>query len=159
MTGRGGRSPRRFTVVFLAAALGLCTGVSPESATAGDFDGSKPLSGTVERIVAVHPDRVVEDLDPETVGLPKAFRIDFRARTIRPSADSLVRKILSIQRITKVEQKIVLQGVDEGIEGVEDAMAWSLALSTTDGKAVLSAAGGGVAYVVYGTCKPVEDND
>jgi hypothetical protein len=125
------------------------------SAAAGDFDGSKPLAGTVERIVAVYPDRVVEDVDPETVGLPKAFTIDFRSRTIRPSPDSLVRKVLSIQRITRVEEKIVLQGVDEGIEGVEDAMAWSLTLSRKNGQAVLSASGEGVAYVVYGVCTPV----
>ncbi len=43
----------------------------------------------------------------------------------------------------------------KGIEGVEDGLAWSFAISKKDGEAVLSASGDGVAYVVFGVCTPI----
>ena len=51
-----------------------------------------------------------------------------------------------------------MQGVDEGVEGVDDGLAWSLTISKKNGNAVLSAAGDGVSYVVFGICKPIKDN-
>jgi hypothetical protein len=73
---------------------------------------------------------------------------------LRPSKDSVIRKTIAIGKIAHVEDSIVLQGVDGGVEGVDDGLAWSLVISKKDGKAVLSAAGSGVAYVVFGRCTP-----
>ena len=127
-------------------------------AFAGDFDGSTPLSGTVDRVIEINRHRIADDVDPDTVGLPKKFLIDFKAKVIRPSNDSLVRRKISINSIAVVENKTVIQGVDEGVEGVEDGLAWSLTISKNDGSAVLSASGHGVAYVVFGLCKPAKQN-
>jgi hypothetical protein len=49
-----------------------------------------------------------------------------------------------------MENLLVIQGLDSGIEGVDDGLAWSLTISKLDGKAVLTATGDGVAYVVFG---------
>jgi hypothetical protein len=127
-------------------------------AFAGDFDGSTPLSGTVDRVIEINRYRVADDVDPDTVGLPKNFLIDFKAKVIHPSNDSLVRRTLSIKSVEHVEKQIVLQGVDEGVEGVEDGLAWSLTISKKNGSALLSASGNGVAYVVFGACRPAKEN-
>ena len=68
----------------------------------------------------------------------------------------MIRKTIAFSRIAHVENMIVLQGVDEGAEGVEDGLAWSLVISKEDGRAVLSASGDGTAYVVFGRCAPAE---
>lgn len=128
------------------------------AAFAGDFDGSTPLSGTIGKVIEVNRFRITDDIDPDTVGLPKQFLIDFKAKVIRPSQDSLVRRTISIHSIAFVENKMVLQGIDEGVEGVEDGLAWSLTISKRDGSAVLSASGHGVAYVVFGVCTPVKES-
>ena len=125
------------------------------AAFAGDFDGSTPLFGTVGKVIQINPYRIADDVDPDTVGLPKKFLIDFKAKVVRPSNDSLVRRKISINSVTVVENKTVIQGVDEGVEGVEDGLAWSLTISKNDGSAVLSASGHNVAYVVFGVCIPV----
>ena len=140
-----------FVVVIYLMAL-------TPAAFAGDFDGSKPLSGSTGKIVEINRYKIIDDVDPDTIGLPKKFLIDFDAKILRPSKDSLVQKTIAFKSIAHIENKIVLQGVDEGVDGVEDGLAWSLTISKKNGKAVLSASGDGVAYVVFGDCSPVKDN-
>jgi len=71
--------------------------------------------------------------------------------------DSLVRKTSKINRVEHIENKLILQGVDEGVENVDDGLAWSITISKKTGKVVLSASGDGIAYVVFGTCIPVKN--
>mgnify|MGYP006896058790 FL=1 len=80
-----------------------------------------------------------------------------REKKLRPSKDSLVRKTSNIYRVEHIENKLILQGINEGVENVDDGLAWSITISKKTGKVVLSASGDGVAYVVFGTCIPVEN--
>jgi hypothetical protein len=50
---------RRPRFVFL---LYLC--IIPFPALAGGFDGSKPLSGSVDKILEIYPSRISNDADP-----------------------------------------------------------------------------------------------
>ena len=128
------------------------------TAIAGDFDGSRPLSGVTGKIIEINQYKIIDDVDPNTVGLPKKFLIDFNSKTLRPSKDSLVRRTITFKSLVHIENKMVMQGVDEGIEGVDDGLAWSLTISKKNGNAILSASGDGVAYVVFGVCKPIKGN-
>jgi hypothetical protein len=126
----------------------------PQTAFSGDFDGSKPLSGSVDKIIEINTQKIINDVDPDAVGLPRNFFIDFKEKILRPSKDSLVRKTSKIYRVEHLENKLILQGVDEGVENIDDGLAWSITISKKTGKVVLSASGDGVAYVVFGTCIP-----
>ena len=95
-------------------------------ANAGDFDGSKPLSGVTGKIIEINQHKIIDDVDPDTVGLPKNFLIDFISKTLRPSKDSLVRRTIKFKSLEHIENKMVMQGVDEGVNGVDDGLAWSL---------------------------------
>ena len=139
----------RFLFVFFMLII-------PFSVFAGDFDGSEPLAGTVEKILEINQFKVNEDVDPDTVNLPKIFIIDFDKKIIQPSKDSLIRKISKIEHIEHIENKLMLQGIEEGVENVEDGLAWSMVISKKTGKVVLSASGYGVAYVVFGTCTEID---
>ena len=135
----------------------FCLFIIPYSAFAGDFDGSKPLSGSVDKILEIYPSRISNDADPDTVGLPQNFLINFEKRIVRPSKDSLIRRTSKIKRVEHIENKLILQGVEDGVENVDDGLAWSMAISKKSGKVVLSASGDGVAYVVFGACTAVEN--
>ena len=124
---------------------------------AGDFDGTRSLNGVTDQIIEINRHRINAEVDPDTIGLPKKFQIDFKDRMLRPSKDSIIRKTISFKEIANVENMIVLQGVDSGADGVDDGLAWSLVISKKDGKAVLSASGDGVAYVVFGKCTPAAE--
>ena len=145
-------SPRKISLL-----LQCCVFILPVVSFAGDIDGAKALFGTVEKILEINRFKINDNVDPDTVSLPRKFVIDFDTRTIRPSKDSLIRKISKIRHIAHIENKLILQGVEEGVENVEDGLAWSMAISKKTGKAVLSASGDGVAYVVFGTCAELEN--
>ena len=51
-----------------------------------------------------------------------------------------------------LDNKLFLQGADDGIEGVRDGLAWSIAISEDTGRLVLSASGDNVAFVIFGAC-------
>ena len=143
---------RRLRLFFL---FFLC--IVPHTAFSGDFDGSKPLSGSVDKIIEINTFKIIDDVDPDTLSLPRNFLIDFKAKKLRPSKDSLVRKTSNIYHVEHIENKLILQGVDEGVDNVDDGLAWSITISKKTGKVVLSASGDSVAYVVFGTCIPVEN--
>jgi hypothetical protein len=142
---------RNRILLFLLCLSVLMTG----PAFSGDFDGLKPITGTVDRLVEVNRQRVIEDLTPDTVGLPGKFIIDFKEKTLRGTPDSLVRRVVRIKRIEHIEDKLILLGADEGMAGTSSGLGWSLSIEKMSGKAVLSAAGSGIAYVAFGTCKPI----
>ena len=150
-----GKKTSKYQVLFGAVIsfISLAT-----IAIAGDFDGSKPLSGITGKIIEINQYKIIDDVDPDTVGLPKNFLIDFNSKTLRPSKDSLVRRTITFKSLAHIENKMVMQGVDEGVEGVDDGLAWSLTISKKNGNAILSASGDGVAYVVFGVCKPIKGN-
>ena len=133
----------------------ICLFTMTFNAYADDFDGSKPLWGSVEKILEINQFKISSDVDPDIIGLPVNFVIDFDEKTVRPSKDSLVRRISKIRHIEGIEEKLILQGVETGVENVDDGLAWSMAISKKTGRVVLSASGNGVAYVVFGTCAPV----
>jgi hypothetical protein len=124
---------------------------------AGGFDGSRPLKGSVEKIIEINKVTVKDDVSPDTIGLPKRFVIDFKENAVRPSKDSIIRKTIKIKHIEHVENKLVLQGIDYGVENIDDGLAWSLVISKITGNAILTASGDGIAYVVFGKCSE-DDN-
>jgi hypothetical protein len=135
----------RFILSFFLFLLPFC-------AYAGSFDGSRSLKGSVDKIIEINRSTIKNDVSPDAVGLPKRFRIDFKGHVIRPSKDSVIRRVIKIQHIEHVENKLVLQGIDDGVENIDDGLAWSLVISKRTGKVTLAASGDGLAYVVFGTC-------
>ena len=99
---------RRSGLVFL-----LCLVVIPLNAFAGDFDGSKQLSGSVDKVLEIYPSRIRHDADPDTVGLPRNFLIDFKEKLVRPSKDSVIRRTSKIKRVEHIENKLILQGIED----------------------------------------------
>jgi hypothetical protein len=130
-----------FSLFFLFPSL---------SALCGEYDGSGPLLCTVNRIAEVNPLKIIDNIDPDTIGLPGKFLIDFKNKIIRPTKDNVIRRTIPIERIEHVENKLILQGAEEGI--ANDGFGWSMSISKESGGIVLTASGERIAYVVFGVC-------
>lgn len=126
-------------------------------ASAESYFCSRKLSGVTSRIVEINRYRILDGVEPRTVGLPNQFRIDFESKELIPAKGSRVSRTVSFKTVAQMEDKLVIQGVDEGVAGVRDGVAWSLIISKNNGESVLAVAGDGVAYAVFGVCKPTPD--
>jgi len=127
------------------------------AAFADGYYCSRKLSGVTSRVVEINRYRILDGIEPRTVGLPTQFHVDFESKMLIPAKGSRVTRRVSFKGVDPMEDKLVIQGVDEGIAGVRDEVAWSLVISKKNGESVLSVAGDGVAYAVFGVCKPTQD--
>ncbi len=122
------------------------------SAVAGDFDGSKPLLCAVIDIVECGPGGNCQKVTAEEVGIPRFLKINFKEKKITATQTGGSKKNTPIKNSEHVDGKLILQGAQDGIEGVRDGVGWSLAIAEESGKMVLTASGDEVGFVVFGAC-------
>ena len=82
------------------------------------------------------------------------MRLDFSAKTLTSPGAGANGKSSAIERSETVDGKLILQGAEDGMEGVRDGLGWTLAIDENTGKAVLSVSLRGAAFVVFGACTP-----
>jgi len=130
---------------LLLAPLGL--------AAAADFDGSKPMLCASMNVQECVPGVGCEAVTPESINAPEFFRINAKKKTVTGVMPDETRPANKIVSATMFDDKLILQGADEGVEGVrDDGLAWSIAIDRTSGKMVLTASGDAVAFVIFGSC-------
>ena len=121
-------------------------------AMAGDFDGSKPLICAVMDLVECQPGGKCQQVAAEDVGIPHFLKINFKEKKISATHADGSKKSTDIENFEKIDGKVIIQGAEDGIEGVRDGVGWSLALAEDTGKLVLTASGDEVGFVVFGAC-------
>ena len=121
-------------------------------AAAGDFGGSKDLLCAVMDIIECLPGGKCIEVTAEEVGIPTFLRIDFKEQKLSATFADGSNKISPIVNSEKIDGKVILQGAEDGIEGVRDGLGWSLAIDEENGKMVLTASGDSVAFAMFGAC-------
>jgi 6-phosphogluconate dehydrogenase len=121
-------------------------------ALAGDFDGSNPLICAVMDVVECQPGGKCQQVTAEDVGIPHFLKINFKEKKISATHADGRKKSTEIENFEKIDGKIIIQGAEDGIEGVRDGLGWSLAIAEESGKMVLTASGDEVGFVVFGAC-------
>jgi len=135
--------------------LGLTTvlvGLIAFPAVAGDFDGSKPLICAVMDLIECQPGGKCQKVTAEDVGIPHFLKINFKEKEISSTQPDGSKKSTKIENFEKIDGKIIIQGAEDGVEGVRDGLGWSLAIAEETGKTVLTASGDEVAFVIFGAC-------
>ncbi len=135
---------RKFHVTILA----VCLSVMSLSASANDFDGSKPLiCASLETFECGANGECVKGT-AASVNAPQFIWLDFVEKMARGSRPDGQRVTSEIEKVTQSEGELILQGVQSG-------RGWSMAIAQQGGKMVLTAAGEQVAFVVFGACTPL----
>jgi len=127
--------------IFLLIFLLLLT---PITATASDFDGTKPLICALKDDFECGPDGC-ERVTSEAINLPQFLRLNFKDKQI-----TTVREGVQV-RTTKMERAESL-GSSLFVQGLENNLAWSLVIDKAAGKMVMTIAGDQVGFVVFGAC-------
>lgn len=124
------------------------------TALAGDFDGSRSLLCATMDVVECVPGGKCQRVTHDSINAPKFVIINFKENSMSIPGVSKNRPPSKIERTESVDGKLILQGAEDGIEGVRDGLGWTIAISEETGDMVLSASGDQVGFVVFGACTP-----
>ena len=131
----------------------LLAGMIPAAvgaASATSLDGSAPLLCALRAAMECSASAECRPVAPEDVGAPDFFLVDIAGKSV--TSQAYPERVSAIQMVGQIDGATVLQGFDDGIEGVRDGLAWSVAIADDSGRFVLSASGDQVAFVVFGAC-------
>lgn len=127
------------------AAVALCLSIAPLTATAAGFDGTQPLICAAIETFECGPGGECMKGTAESINAPQFIRLDFTAKTAQATRPDGEERNSEIQSLTQNAGELILQGVQEGL-------GWTLAISQENGKMSLTASGDQVAFVLFGAC-------
>ena len=107
----------------------ISTWIMSASAVAGNFDGSKGLICSVMDVAECQPGGKCQEVSVEEVGIPYFFKINFEDKKINATQADGSKRVTDIERFEKVDNKVIIQGAEDGIEGVRDGVGWSMAIA------------------------------
>jgi len=138
---------RALFVLGLAASL---SGLASPLALAGAFDGSVPLLCALKSANECTSTDGCQAIQPEDVGAPDFFLIDVSSKSVQGLG--VEGRTSAIRSAVEIDEKLILQGADDGVEGVRDGLGWSASVDQVTGRMILTASGEQVAFVVFGAC-------
>ncbi len=90
--------------------------------------------------------------NPEAIDAPAMLLVDTEKNDIRRLPEREASPTSTIERVERVDNKLILQGAEDGREGVRDGLGWTLSVAEDTGQMVLTASGEGVGFVIFGAC-------
>ncbi|HQU32494.1 MAG: hypothetical protein HRU72_14350 [Planctomycetia bacterium] len=141
------------TIQFVILTF-LCAYLVSTVSQAGDYDGSKPLIFSVKTVLECTPNGESHIVAAEEMEIPQFLMVDFKKMTISPLPPIAGRRDTIIKRMERINGKLFLQGADGGIENVRDGVGWTAEISEDTGRAVVTASGDDVGFVIFGACLP-----
>ncbi len=126
----------------------------PFSVMAGDFDGSGTLLFASQEVHECSAKKGCKEREAADINLPSFFIINFEKKTITAPPESERKDVTKIKRIENKDGVLYVQGAEDGYEGAEDGVGWTLAIEEDSGKGVLTGSMPGAAIVVFGVCTP-----
>lgn len=128
--------------------LSLALSIGSFEAAAANFDGSQPLlCASLEAHDCGPGEHCLKDT-AASIDAPQFIRIDFEQKLARATRVDGEERTATIDSVWRDDGKLILQGVQRGL-------GWSMAITQESGEMALTAAGGQVAYVVFGACTPL----
>ena len=145
---------QKINLYFWVIVLVVFTCFFPFSAQAGSFDGSRNLLCAPQIAIECGPDGKCNQATAASINLPNFFSIDFSAKELSAITESENKRTSIIKSMEFLDNKLFLQGAEDGVKGVKDGLAWSMSISQDTGRLVVSASGGNEAFVIFGACTP-----
>ena len=133
----------------LLAALVLILPI-PALAT---IDDKKPAICANMEILECVPDQGCERVSAKDANLPRFLKIDFDKGSISRSQSDGTNLSSKIERSETIDERIILQGAEDGAEDQRDSFGWSLAIDKISGDMVLTGSGHDVGFVIFGACQ------
>ena len=122
------------TINTLMAFVALAIGAS--GVQAANYASGQPLLCAVQSVSECGAGVSCEQLMPFAVNMPDFFLID--------AANSVYGDV--------IRAATTIKGADDGIDGVRDGVAWTVAIEEETGAMIITASGHGFGLVAFGAC-------
>lgn len=130
----------------LAAVIVIsCLLLIPGTTVAGNFDGSRELLCATLYTVDCGFGAECKSGTAEDIDFPTFIRINVKKKTISTTEEFSRDVVTEIKNVKRIDGQLILQGFEQG-------RGWSLALSETTGKMVMTASGDQAGFIVFGAC-------
>ena len=103
--------------------VAICILTFPLTVQAGSFDGSRNLLCAPQIAIECGPDGTCEQAMAASVNLPNFFQVDFSAKELSAITESEDKRTSKIKSMEFLDNKLFLQGADDGIKDVRDGLA------------------------------------
>lgn len=133
--------------LFSMVLIALAALIVPAAGMAEDFDGSRPLLIAIIDVIECHPGGDCEKVSPRDARIPRFFEVDFKAKEISEIGDAEEERRTEIQRMTRQEGVLILQGAQNG-------RGWSVSITEANGDAVIAVTDPLSGFVLFGACTP-----
>ena len=121
-------------------------------AFAGSFDGSTPLTCSVQTVAECDRDNQCYPVTLEMVNLPDFFHIDFAENQISAAGVRRAGNTTPIERVEHLAGRLLLQGGDLSEDNPDGGIGWSMIIDETSGQMSLSGVTLAFALVAKGAC-------
>jgi hypothetical protein len=132
--------------IILKTALAVTCGIA---ASALALDTSKTILCASLEVFECVDGAACENVRPEDVDAPTFLWVNIDDKEVRANVSGRASKI---DHIEQVEDRLVLQGVEDGREDAKDGTGWTISIATQTGRMVGTAAADQAAIVIFGAC-------
>lgn len=126
------------------AALSLTLVLAATTASAGDFDGSRPLTCAPTQVNDCLPGTACTETTLDAAGFADHITLDFAKKEARGRYRP---DPLPIRSVDRTDEQLILQGTDL-------KFAWSAVIFQADGRMATTIVDRQGAFVFFGQCKP-----
>ena len=137
--------------LILLAGLAGFSGVA---AAEDYFDGKKPLLCNVHQLFQCDMPNACEPVTPGEISGFAHFYIDFDTKLVTRAGEESPQKSPIENVETRVDGKLIIQGIEDGDPDTRDGAGWSIAIMNPEGTMSMAVAGDGFVTVGLGACVP-----
>jgi hypothetical protein len=124
--------------------------LSGAPAAADQFDGKRALLCSAFRMFECDIAGGCTAVTPEELGSSSSWIVDFKKKAITGTSPNAQPN--AIDRVELLDGKLFLSGIQDGLPGERDGVAWSVSINNPDGVMTIMVAGEGVGVVGLGSC-------
>ncbi|MDX2481509.1 MAG: hypothetical protein QNK24_14390 [Desulfuromusa sp.] len=122
------------------------------SAAAISLDGSGPLLCSINDVIECSPDRECISGSASSVDLPNFFKVDVSNAVLSVPQGEEDARTSTIKSVAHLDGKLILQGVEQGVAGEDDAVGWTLSIDEEDGRMIFSSSREKAGFIIFGAC-------
>ena len=87
---------------------------------------------------------------PEDVNAPTFLRVNLKKQEI-----GVGERAVKIERSERIEDRMILQGAEDGREDRPDGVGWTMSIDSVSGRFVIAVTGAQEALVLFGACTEI----